>query len=72
MDHVDAHVAGSSDSNQRIHVGAIHVDKSAGVVDDLTDLLDVPLKEPERVGVREHEPGNVAAEAELAKVCKVG
>jgi hypothetical protein len=27
--HVDAEISGSRDTDQRIHVGAVHVDKSA-------------------------------------------
>ena len=59
VNYVDAHVTGSSDSDQRIHVGAVHVDEAAGVMDDLTNLLDVSFKQPERVGVRQHKPGDV-------------
>jgi hypothetical protein len=41
-------------------------------VDYLANLLNVLFKEPKRVGIREHEPGDVAVCADFAQVIEIG
>ena len=57
MHDVEAHVAGPRDAAHGVQVGAVVVEESANLVEDLCDLFDVLVEEPERRGVREHEPG---------------
>ncbi len=71
MDHVDAHVARPRDADQRIHVGAVHVDQPAGVVNDLADLLDVSFKQSERVRIGQHQARDVAVRTEFAQVIEI-
>ncbi len=57
--HVDAHVAGPHDAEQRVQVRAVAVDEPALRVHDLADLGDVLLEQPERVRVRDHQRGHL-------------
>ena len=57
MDDVEAHVAGPRDPADGVQVRAVVVHERAGAVEDPRDLLDALVEEPERRGVREHEPG---------------
>ena len=57
VDDVEAHVAGPRDPDDGVQVRAVVVEERAGVVEDLRDVLDPLVEEPERRGVRQHEPG---------------
>ena len=57
VDDVEAHVAGPRDPADRVQVRAVVVEERAGVVEDLRDLLDVLVEEPERRRIREHQAG---------------
>ena len=70
VDDVEAHVAGPGHAHHRVQVRAVVVERRAGVVDDLGDLLDVAVEQPERVRVREHQAGHVVAGL-LAQVVEV-
>ena len=59
MDDVEAHVARPRDAHHRVEVGAVVVERRADAVDDLGDLLDVRVEQPERVGVGQHQAGDV-------------
>ena len=67
VDDVEAHVAGPADAEHRVGVGAVVVQEPAGLVDEAGDLGDVLVEQAERVGVGEHEPGDVAAGDDLAQ-----
>ena len=56
---VDAEIAGTGDADERVHVGAIHVDQRTFAVDDLSGFDDVFFKDAERVGVGHHERGDI-------------
>jgi hypothetical protein len=56
---VEAHVAGPRDAHHRVEVRAVVVERRADACDDLGDLLDVRVEEPERVRVGEHQAGDV-------------
>ena len=58
--HVDAEIAGPRDADQRIHVGAVHVQHGALLVQDFGHADDVVLEDAERVRVGHHEGGDVA------------
>ena len=57
MDDVEAHVAGPRDPDHRVQVRAVVVEERTRLVEDPRDLLDALVEEPERRGIREHEPG---------------
>ena len=59
MHDVEAHVAGARDAAHRVEVRAVVVHERACVVEDLRDLFDVLVEEPERRRVREHQRGGV-------------
>ena len=59
MHDVEAHVAGAGDAAHGVQVRAVVVHERTGAVEDLLDLLDVLVEEPERRRVREHERGRV-------------
>ena len=56
VDDVEAHVAGPRDPDDGVQVGAVVVEEGTRVVEDLRDLLDPLVEQPERRRVREHEP----------------
>jgi hypothetical protein len=66
VDDVNPHVAWPRHTDERIHVGAVHVNQPASLVHNPANLLDVCLKEPERVWICQHQPGNVAPFTKLA------
>ena len=55
VDDVEAHVARPRDPADGVEVRAVVVHERAGAVEDLLDLLDVLVEEPERRRVREHQ-----------------
>ncbi len=59
MDDVEAHVARSRDPADGVQVRAVVVHEGADAVEDALDLLDVLVEEPERRGVRQHQPGRL-------------
>mmetsp|Transcript_20222 Transcript_20222/g.43799 ORF Transcript_20222/g.43799 Transcript_20222/m.43799 type:complete len:389 (-) Transcript_20222:246-1412(-) len=59
MAHVCADVTRRGEANLSVHVGAVHVDLAAVVVDDLTHLLDGELKAAVGGGVGDHEAAQV-------------
>ena len=54
---VRAHVAGATQTDQRVHVGAVHVNLSAVAMDDVADFLDVLLEHAVSGRVRDHQRG---------------
>ena len=59
VDHVEAHVAGADHPHDRVEIGPVVVAQAPRVVDDPGDLQDVPVKNPHRVGVGQHQTGGV-------------
>ena len=59
MDDVEAHVARPRDPHHGVEVGAVVVERRPHLVHDPGDLLDVRVEQPERVGVGEHQAGDV-------------
>ncbi len=57
MDDVEAHVAGPDDAADGVEVRAVVVHERSGAVEDALHLLDALVEQPERRGVREHQPG---------------
>ena len=57
--HVDAEVAGAHLADQRVHVGAIHVEQRALGVENVGDLVDLVFEDAERRGIGEHQRGGV-------------
>ena len=49
MDYVNAHISRTRNAHQCVHVCAIHVNQSTGVMDDTANFLDVFFKESQRV-----------------------
>ncbi|CAH0038163.1 unnamed protein product [Clonostachys rhizophaga] len=56
---VGADVAGAAEADLGVHVGAVHVDLAAVLVDDAADLLDLGLEDAKGAGVRDHDGGDV-------------
>src|SRR5262249_56808562 len=56
---VDAHVARLGDTEERVHVRAVHVEETAPGMDRGRDGFDLLLEEAERVRVGDHERGYV-------------
>ena len=56
---VYAEIAGPRDAYQCIHVGAIHVEHGALGVQDLGRFGDVLFEHADRVGIGDHEGGDV-------------
>ena len=61
MDDVEAHVARARAAHDGVEVRPVVVERRADAVDDLRDLLDVLVEQPERVRVREHQARDVVA-----------
>ena len=56
---VEAHVAWPRQAHHGVEVGAVVVEGGPYPVDDLGDLLDVGVEQAQRVGVGEHQAGDV-------------
>jgi hypothetical protein len=50
---------GRQEADLRVHVGPIHVDLAAVLVDDLADLADAALEHAVRRGIRHHQGGEL-------------
>ena len=72
MDDIDAHVAGPRHADKSVHVGAVHVNQPARVVNDAANLLNVLLKQSECVWIGQHQSGDVAVGAQLAQMIQIG
>ena len=59
--HVEAHVAGTDRSEQRVHVRAVVIEQAAAFVDHGRDFLDVLFEKTEGVRVGHHDAGDVRA-----------
>jgi len=59
VDDVEAHVAGTGVAHDGVEVGAVVVEGAAGLVDQAGDLGDVLVEEAERVGVGQHQAGDL-------------
>ena len=57
--HVDPHLGDVHVAHQGVHVGAVTVDQSALLVDDLGDLGHVALEDAQGVGIGQHDAGRV-------------
>ena len=63
--HIDAKIARPHLAHQRVHIGAVHVEQSALGVQNRGDLGDVLLENSQRVGIGQHERGNIFAHLRL-------
>ena len=57
---VDAEIARVRNADERIHVGAVHVDEAASVVHDAADFANVFFEDADGVGVGDHETRSIA------------
>ena len=69
---IGADVAGSAQADLRVHVGAVHVDQAAVVVDDLAYFLDAFLEDAMSGGVSDHDAGEVVFSAAAALARRSG
>ena len=60
--HVEAHVARTGHTEDRVEVGTIIIEERAAGVDELGDLGNLLLEEAQRVGVGHHDGGDVIAQ----------
>ena len=54
-----AHIAGAGNSQQRVEVGAVAVDQTAALVHDFADIGNFAFKEPQRIGIGDHDGGGL-------------
>jgi hypothetical protein len=59
---VESHVAGTHDAEDRVEIGAVVIEEPAHLVHGPGDLDDVFFEQAERVGVREHDAGDIGPE----------
>ncbi len=57
--HVHAEVAGAGLADQRVHVGAVHVEQGALGVEDVGDFVDLAFEDADRGWVGEHQRGGL-------------
>ena len=57
--HVDAEIAGPRLADQRIHVGAIHVEQRAFGVQDVGDLVNLAFKHADGGRIGQHQRGGI-------------
>ena len=72
MNDVDAHISRARDTNQRIHIRPVHVNKSAGLAHNAADLPNIFFEKAKGVGIGQHQSGDVSMRAQLAKVIEIG
>ncbi len=70
VDDIEAHVTRPEAADEGVEVRTIVVGEAAGLVDQLADLPDVALEEPEGVRVGQHDAGDVVAQ-EAAKSLQI-
>jgi hypothetical protein len=46
-------------TDQRIHVGAVHIEKSAFGMEDVSNLMDLLLEDSESIRIGEHQRRNI-------------
>src|SRR5687767_7296621 len=54
VNYVNAHIAGSRDPHQGIHVGTVHIDEPTRLMNDLANLLNVFFEQTQCVWVSQH------------------
>ncbi len=59
MHHIEAEVPWARDPKNGVHVGAIHVDQAAPLVDDARHFQHFVLEEAQSVWIREHQRGDL-------------
>ena len=59
MHDIGAEIARPRDADQRVHVGAVHVELRALRVQDFRDARDLLFEDAERVGIGEHQRGDI-------------
>ena len=57
--HVDAEVAGAHLADQRVHVGAIHVEQAALGMQDVGDFVNLLLEHAQGVGIGQHQSRDI-------------
>ena len=65
--HVGAEVAGTHLADQRVHVGAVHVEQRALGVQHVGNLVDLLLEDAQRIGIGEHQRGHVFVHLRLQR-----
>ena len=59
VQHVHARVTEVDDAHDGVHVGAVAVDQAALAVNDVGHLADVFFKQPQGVGIGDHDAGGI-------------
>ena len=71
MNDINAHVARTRNANQRVHICAVHIYKSAGRVNYFADLPNVLFKNSNRIRIGKHQSCNSAVIAQFAQMFEV-
>src|ERR1700674_2367926 len=65
MDSVEAHVPRAADAHERVQVGSVVVQLGSGRVNKFRYIQYLTLKQPQGIGVCEHERGDVLGQLAL-------
>ncbi len=57
--HIDAEISGAHFADQGVHICPVHVEQTALCVHDVGNLVNLLLKNPQGIGIGEHERGYV-------------
>src|SRR6266849_5218019 len=60
VNNVGAHMARFRDTQKRVHIGAVEVEQRAMLVQHLGNRLDFRLEDSHRIGIRDHQGGDIA------------
>src|SRR4030095_4576680 len=71
MHYVDSKAGRFGHSGQRVHIGAIHINKPATVMNNATDFPNVSLELSNGVGIGKHESGDIFAHM-LSQLFEIG
>ncbi|MPN24717.1 hypothetical protein SDC9_172119 [bioreactor metagenome] len=57
--HVEPHVPRAGDAQDGVHVGAVVIQQAARFMHHVRDFSDIGIKQPQRIGVGQHESGHL-------------
>ncbi len=67
MNHVETHVTRTRQPEQGVEIGSIIIKQAALVMNHPRNLRDIFLKKPDRVGIRQHQGGDLTVKRRLQR-----
>ena len=55
---INAQIAGASNAQQRVHIGAVAINQPTGFMDEFDHFEDVLVKQTQGVGIGDHDAGD--------------